>query len=232
MLRDLAVANLVLSALLASWSVVDMQKRPPAMAVMKWVWPLTFLWGGLLALAMYLWFGRAPAGVGSGDGDPHGHPHGHGHGGRVFWQSVALGATHCGAGCTLADVLVESAMFLLGLRLVVWGHDVFGTWMVDYIVALVIGVIFQYAAQAPMSDAPRARVLWNSFRSDVLSLTSWQIGMYGWMAICIFILFPVGEMRPDHWMFWWMMQVAMLCGFLTAYPANWVLIRLGVKEAM
>ena len=121
-------------------------------------------------------------------------------------------------------------MFLLGLRLVVWGHAVFGNWMVDYVAALAIGVIFQYAAQAPTSDEPRAKVLWNSFRSAVLSLTCWQIGMYGWMAVSIFVLIPGGAMHPDRWLFWWMMQIAMLCGFLTAYPANWVLIRQGLKE--
>lgn len=237
MLRDIAIANILLSVILALWSIVDVNRRPPAMSVMKWVWPLTFLWGGLLALGMYLWFGRAPAAISSHEHHPshdheHGHNHAHGHGSHAFWQSVALGATHCGAGCTMADVLTESAMYYFGLNFVVLGQLVFGNWTVDFFMALIIGVIFQYAAQAPMSDAPRATVWWQSFKSDVLSLTSWQIGMYGWMAICIFILFGQSVMRPDHWLFWWMMQIAMLCGFLTAYPTNWALIRVGVKESM
>jgi hypothetical protein len=234
-LKEIAVANVLLSMLLALWSLVDVQRRPPTMSVMKWVWPLTFLWGGFFALAMYLWFGRSPArGSWQADHSAHEHPHAHGHGQgqRRFWQSVALGATHCGAGCTLADIVTESAIFLLGLRLVIWGHAVFGNWIVDYGMALVIGVNFQYAAQAPMSRASRATVWWQSFQSDVLSLTSWQLGMYGWMAICMFVLFRHGGMQPDHWLFWWMMQVAMFCGFLTAFPTNWVLIRMGIKEAM
>jgi hypothetical protein len=33
-------------------------------------------------------------------------------------------------------------------------------------------------------------------------------------------------------LFWFMMQIAMLFGFLTAYPMNWWLIRKGIKEAM
>lgn len=227
MLREIAIANVVLSIVLAVWSVVDVNRRPPAMTVMKWVWPLTFMWGGLFALAMYLWFGRSPSAA-----HARGRDHSHGHGQHEFWQSVALGATHCGAGCTLADILTESAMYFLGINFVFLGHAVFGNWMVDYMMALVIGVIFQYGAQAPMSDAPRATVWWQSFKSDVGSLTSWQIGMYGWMAICIFLLFGQAAMRPDRWMFWWMMQVAMLCGFITAYPANWALIKVGIKEAM
>jgi hypothetical protein len=32
--------------------------------------------------------------------------------------------------------------------------------------------------------------------------------------------------------FWFMMQLAMLIGFVTAYPVNWWLIRVGIKEAM
>ena len=32
--------------------------------------------------------------------------------------------------------------------------------------------------------------------------------------------------------FWFMMQLAMLAGFLTSYPANAVLIGAGIKESM
>lgn len=55
MLRDIAIVNIVLSALLAAWAILDLQRRPPPMTVMKWLWPFTFLWGGLFALLIYLW---------------------------------------------------------------------------------------------------------------------------------------------------------------------------------
>lgn len=29
-----------------------------------------------------------------------------------------------------------------------------------------------------------------------------------------------------------MMQISMVCGFITAYPMNWWLIRIGIKSAM
>jgi len=226
MLKLLAMANIAVSVLLMLWSIVDVNRRPPPMTVMKWVWPLTFLWGGLFALLMYVWFGRAP------DRSTRHHHHQHDQGQRPMWQSVALGATHCGAGCSLADMLVEGGMFVMGLGFAVLGHTVFGNWMVDYVAALAIGVVFQYAALAPMSDEPRGTVAWKAFKSDILSLSFWQIGMYGWMAISIFVLFDRSTMEPDHWLFWWMMQCAMLLGFFTTYPVNWLLIRAGAKEAM
>ncbi len=223
MLVTLAVSNIAVSILLMLWSIVDVQRRPPPMTVMQWVWPLTFLWGGVFALVLYLWFGRAPR-PGSTQKPRHGR--------RPMWQSVALGATHCGAGCSLADLLVEGGLFVFGLGFAVFGHHVFGNWIVDYVAALVIGVVFQYAALAPMTDESRSRVAWKAFKSDVLSLSAWQVGMYGWMAIAIFVLFGPQAMSPDRWLFWWMMQAAMLLGFATAYPVNWFLIRAGVKEAM
>jgi hypothetical protein len=59
--------------------------------------------------------------------------------------------------------------------------------------------------------------------------------MYGFMALAAFGIFRgllgarLEAASPE---FWFMMQVAMLCGFATAYPVNWWLIRAGVKEAM
>ena len=39
-------------------------------------------------------------------------------------------------------------------------------------------------------------------------------------------------LRTDTPEFWFAMQIAMLCGFATAYPMNWLLIRTGIKEKM
>ncbi len=40
------------------------------------------------------------------------------------------------------------------------------------------------------------------------------------------------KLSVDTVEFWFMMQIAMICGFLTAYPVNWWLIRTGLKEKM
>ena len=59
--------------------------------------------------------------------------------------------------------------------------------------------------------------------------------MYGFMALTHFLLFGrlLGvALRPDSVEFWFMMQLTMLCGLVTAYPVNWLLLRRGIKEAM
>ena len=71
-----------------------------------------------------------------------------------------------------------------------------------------------------------------AFKADFFSLSSWQIGMYGWMAIVYFILFQNIPLEKDSWIFWFMMQIAMLFGFIFAYPMNALLIKLGIKKGM
>ncbi|GGB48383.1 hypothetical protein GCM10011505_31800 [Tistrella bauzanensis] len=59
--------------------------------------------------------------------------------------------------------------------------------------------------------------------------------MYGFMAVAQFLIFRqwIGmrlEVATPE--FWFMMQIAMLVGFLTSYPANWWLLKRGIKERM
>ena len=69
-------------------------------------------------------------------------------------------------------------------------------------------------------------------KADILSLTAWQAGMYGWMAVVIFALNDGSALPRTSFQFWFMMQVAMACGFLVALPVNIGLIRAGIKKGM
>ena len=55
----------------------------------------------------------------------------------------------------------------------------------------------------------------------------WYASVVGWYASVAGDIAPVAS--PE---FWFAMQIAMVEGFLTSYPVNWLLIRVGWKEAM
>jgi hypothetical protein len=148
---------------------------------------------------------------------------------KPFWQKVALGSSHCGGGCALADIVGETA--LLFFPLVIFGMKIFGAWTVDYVLALLFGIFFQYFSIAPMRNLGLGEGLKAAIKADFLSLTAWQLGMYGWMAIVTFGIFG-HELKPNDVVFWLMMQIAMLAGFLTSFPVNWWLLRSGIKEEM
>jgi hypothetical protein len=53
--------------------------------------------------------------------------------------------------------------------------------------------------------------------------------------VTYFLLFPTHHPPggfPSTVVFWFMMQVGLILGFLTTYPANWLLVKWGVKSGM
>ena len=151
--------------------------------------------------------------------------------GRPRWQSVVLSTLHCGAGCTLADIVGE--WFLFFVPVAIGGSILAGTWVVDYLLALAFGIGFQYAAIRGMERTlPRCEAIRRAAKADILSLTAWQAGMYGWMAVAIFALNGGEAMPRTSFVFWFTMQIAMACGFLVALPVNILLIRAGIKKGM
>lgn len=155
---------------------------------------------------------------------------GNGNGSRPCWQSVVLSTLHCGAGCTLADLLGEWLLFFVPVA--IGGSLLAGSWVTDYLLALLFGIGFQYAAIRGMHRIPRGEAVIRAAKADFLSLTAWQAGMYGWMAIAMFILGDgTAAPRTSFW-FWFMMQIGMCCGFIVSLPVNVWLIRKGIKEGM
>ena len=97
------------------------------------------------------------------------------------------------------------------------------------------GIVFQYFTIAPMRGLRFGAGIVAAIKADTLSLTTWQIGMYGFMAVAYFAIFQYGfgtRLQTDSYAFWFMTQIAMMFGFLTTYPVNWWLIRQGIKEEM
>lgn len=241
-----AWASLLIAVAGAVWVWFDISQRPQSMAVMKWVWPLAALWGSVFGLVLYWVAGRAPragaampsmkmAGmemksgmamkpgmkIDMSKGMDMGPP-------RPFYLRVAAGTAHCGAGCSLADLLGGWGFFFFPWVLA--GSAVIGEWTGEYLLALVFGVAFQYAAIQPMLHLPVAAAIARAFKVDVLSLTAWQLGMYSFMAWVFFV--AIGRVPSTSAVFWWLMQGAMIAGFFCSYVANWWLIRSGIKPAM
>jgi hypothetical protein len=94
---------------------------------------------------------------------------------------------HCGGGCTIGDIIAES--ILLAFPLVLFGKKLYGAWGVDFILAFGTGILFQYYAIKSMKILSPKEAIIAALKADTLSLTFWQIGMYGWMAIATFLIF-------------------------------------------
>jgi len=245
---------------------IAVKRRPQPMGVMNFVFPITALYFGPLALVLYWRWGRAgpraamprmamslaatsrAAATSSGDGmQMRGHAHpdmagaarsdgtdepgSPGGRGRPWWVTIAIEVSHCGSGCTLGDVISEFAIFALGLTIA--GFTLGAEYVGDYVLALAFGIVFQYFAIAPMRGLGLKDGLIAAARADFISLTAFEVGLFGWMAVMAFVLFPAPHhLTPSSAAFWLLMQAGMIIGYFTSWPANVWLVKRGIKVPM
>jgi hypothetical protein len=235
MLESMAWASIVIAIACAVWLVIDEVRRPQAMWIMNLVWPLTALYFGVFALWAYVRLGRArlrteqPAAC-HGHRDTRRHGQHKRAGQQITAAQVAIATSHCGAGCVLADLIAEFGIATAGITL--FGLMLWASYVIDLAAAWTLGIAFQYFSIKPMSDLSPAAALVMAIKADTLSILAFQAGMYAWMAVVFFVLFPKPHLMPFQPTFWLMMQIAMIFGYATAFPMNrWLLLR-GWKEAM
>ena len=240
LLHTLSWVALAVGLICALVAAVDVMRHPQHMWIMDVVWPTTALFGGPMTLWLYFRYGRLAtqarmqAAMARDDTPPSKAE-------TPFPIMVAKGASHCGSGCMIGDILAEWLAFLLPSVAVWFGwktvssDKIFAVWGLDFVFAFLLGIAFQYFTIKPMRDLSPAAGLVAAIKADTLSLLSWQIGMYGFMAFAQFYLlghFLGHRAEVNTPEFWFMMQLAMIAGFITAYPVNWWLVRSGLKEKM
>lgn len=203
--------------------VADLRHRPQHMAVMNPVWPITALYFGPLGLWAYHAVGRSDRAKGRH------RAHDRDGGQKSFAIGTFLGTTHCGAGCTLGDIIAEFIVLFSGIAI---AGSVFGAeLLLDFALAFAIGIAFQYFSIVPMRGLRPIEGIIAAVKADILSLAAFEVGLFGWMALMHYVFFTP-RLSAASPVFWFMMQIGMLVGFATAYPMNWYLVRAGIKETM
>ena len=225
-----------LSAGMILWDIYGKGHRQK-MPIMEVVWPVTALYFGPVALWMY----RRQKNTGeSAKGIMHDKPMDHEMtmakeksktSQKLQWSSVAISVSHCGAGCTLGDIIAEFSIFALGLT--VAGTALPYEYGGDYLLAIIFGLAFQYFVIAPMRGLGVRDGIRAAFKADFLALTAFEVGLFGWMALMSYVFFPApNQIHPSSTVYWFMMQIGMMLGFATSWPANVWLLRRGIKEIM
>ncbi len=192
---------------------------------MEAVWPITALYFGPLAVWAYALWGRPTSGRWlrqHGREEPPEKP---------AFATYAVGVSHCGAGCTLGDIVAEFMVFALGATIA--GATLFAEYLGDYVLAVALGLVFQYFAIAPMRGLGVRDGLVAAAKADILSLSAFEVGLFGWMGVMAFVFYPAPHhLHPASPVYWFLMQIGMIIGFGTAFPINVWLIKRGIKEAM
>lgn len=204
------VALGVLSAIVVLYEIVGRRHRQRNGA-MNLVWPVAALFLGPAAVWAFRRWGRdhsapsSPSEVGSD--------------GRLSRDAVA-GSTPGGAAATVGH--------FIGVPLVVAsGLTIAGTnlWVLIIVIALLaIGLlfVFEYFFAAPVSRGTAGRRAGVALVAAALTVVAFDIGMGGWMLLMHFGNFMPA---PTDIRFFFLMQIGLVLGFLTAYPMVRELLR-------
>lgn len=215
---------------------ISMGRYQP-MGIMNIAWPITCLYSSVLGLFMYFKYGRAAKGGmmmshehmdhAAMHHEAHGHMMHHHGKPKPFWVQIYISSTHCGAGCGSADIVSEILIYFAGIT--IFGLALYASFFIDYAFALLFGMAFQFFNIMPMRPELS---FWGgikeAFKADVLSLTSFQVGMYAWLLAVYYMFTP--HLNAGSAIYWFMMQIGLTIGLLTTYPVNYFLIKWGVKK--
>ena len=150
------------------------------------------------------------------------------------WVALGLGFaaasdSHCGAGCALGDIagewIVWATAWMIGSTAAL-GPE----YILDLPLAWMFGILFQYFVIAPLrGQVGRLAPLGDAIKSDTLSVLSFEVGLFGWMALAQYVIWNAPIDSSSHW---FLMQIGMMLGFVTSWPVNRWLLRHGIKEPM
>jgi hypothetical protein len=186
-------------------------------SVMEAVWPITALYFGPLALPAYYRWGR-----------PRSEKWREEHGDvpeKSLSASAATGGTPGGAASAIGHVLGVPLVVLSGLTIA--GLDLWAMILVIAVIATALLFAFEYFfSTVPTRGLPRGKGLGVALLIALVTVLAFDVGMGGWMLVLHFLFFmpPLTDVT-----FLFLMQVGLILGFLTGYPAVLWLVRRGVK---
>ncbi|MGF6862716.1 hypothetical protein ABIE69_003306 [Rhodobacteraceae bacterium MBR-64] len=202
---------LVLAGLSVVFVVIDI-RTTPAHPVLKWGFILLVAYTGVVGLVLYLLGCREPL-RGS-----------HERFVAARWRQVLGSTMHCVAGDgvgILAGAVISSVVVLAGpFELAV-----------EYLLGFAFGwAIFQALFMRDMAGGSYLRALKTTFTPELLSMNLLMAAMVPVMMILRTRIAPgAGPTDPA---FWFVMSMALLAGFIVAYPMNWWLVVNHLKHGM
>lgn len=201
----------IMVALSVAFVAIDIRSTPEAI-VLKWGFVLVTLFIGPIAAFLYVIGCREPmAGM-------------HERYVAAQWRQTLGSTMHCVAG---DGVGILAGAVIGSLLMMPRPADV----IVEYLLGFSFGWgIFQALFMRDMVGGSYLLALRSTFMPELLSMNCLMGGMIPVSAIGRSAV--AGSVSPAAPAFWFIMSMALLTGFIIAYPMNWWLVARGLKHGM
>jgi len=211
MLNGIMLVWFLLTGLSVVYVATDI-RRTPESPVLKWAFVLLTVYTGPIGAFLYVLGCREPL------------PGLHERYTAARWRQ-ALGSTmHCVAGDgagILVGAIIGSFLSLTG------AVDL----AVEYLLGFSFGwTIFQALFMKGSTGGDYPHALRKTFIPELVSMNALMAGMIPVMRFGMTTV--MGSHSPGHPAFWFVMSIALLTGFIIAYPVNWWLVTHHLKHGM
>lgn len=211
MLESVMMIWFTLTAVSLVFVALDIQHTPEN-PVLKWGFLLLTAYGGPLALVLYWLSCRRRT------------PEDHEKFVSSRWRQVVGSTMHCVAGDGVGILVgaVIGALFSLAF---------FAEIALEYVLGFAFGwTIFQALFMRDMAGGSYRRSLESTFIPELLSMNCLMAGM---IPVSTIAWRGVADAHdPTHGLFWFRMSIALIVGFICAYPMNWWLVSKHLKHGM
>jgi FtsP/CotA-like multicopper oxidase with cupredoxin domain len=206
-------AWLVVAVLSAVYVAYDQFRNNPEAPVMKWGFVLVTLYMGPIGFLLYVMADKEPA------------PDTHAEFVRPLWKQGVGSTVHCVAGDATGIIFAAAVTALLGFPMWV---DI----IVEYIFGFLVGLlVFQSLFMRDIMGGTYAENVRRTFLPELLSMNMMMAGM----APVMILLMMGRDMRamwPSEPLFWFVMSLGVVVGFLVAYPVNVWLVAKAMKHGL
>jgi Domain of unknown function (DUF4396) len=201
----------ILAGLALLFVAIDIRQTPES-PVLKWGFVLVTAYTGVFGAFLYVLGCREPL---SGT---------HEHYIATRWRQVLGSTMHCVAGDGVGILAGAVIAVTLGLH---GSVEV----LLEYMLGFGFGwTIFQALFMRDMVGGSYSRSLTSTFTSELLSMNLLMAGMVPTIMLLRSALAP--SAGPGEPVFWFIMSMGLLVGFLFAYPMNWWLVANHLKHGM
>lgn len=201
----------VLAGLSLAFVAFDI-RTTPAHPVIKWAFVILSLFAGPLGAFFYVLGCREPL---TGTHEQYV---------AVRWRQVLGSTMHCAAGDGIGIIAGAALASFTSLN---WWGDI----LLEYALGFGFGwAFFQSFAMRDMAGGSYLRSLRMTFLPEFLSMNVLMAAMIvtaAWLKPMI-----QGGTDPLRPGFWFVMSMALIAGFVLAYPMNWWLVARGLKHGM
>jgi hypothetical protein len=211
MLDGVMLLWFLLAAASLLFVAIDIRTTPES-PVMKWGFVLLTAYTGVIGAFLYVLGCREPL------------PGTHEQYTAAQWRQTLGSTMHCVAGDgvgILAGAVLSSVLGISGMAEMI----------LEYILGFAFGwTIFQALFMRDMAGGTYLGALKSTFMSELLSMNLLMAGMMPTMMILrMYVPAADNPLTPN---FWFVMSMALLVGFIIAYPMNWWLVANHLKHGM